>query len=126
MFPRFTKIAVAIALAGSIGLHWAFLQSVAWVGMVVTYSEHATLSEALANTFDGKHPCCLCREIAQGKRSEKKSPVSPELKKFEFLAAQSRFIFKAPSRYWLLMPTEPPVKSVSFTPPTPPPRAALV
>jgi hypothetical protein len=121
-----TKAAVAVALASSIGLHWSFFQSLAWIGMVVTYSQHATLSEALVKTFDGKHPCALCKEIAKGKRSEKKSEFPPQLKKFEFLAAQPQFIFTAPSRYWLLTALDEYLKSVLFTPPTPPPRGALV
>jgi hypothetical protein len=35
---RLLKLPVVLALMVSIGLHWALLQSVAWVGMVVRYS----------------------------------------------------------------------------------------
>jgi hypothetical protein len=68
VFARLPKLAVITALAGSIGLHWGFFQSVAWVGMVINYSHDAPLPEALVKTFDGKHPCCLCKEIAKGKQ----------------------------------------------------------
>jgi hypothetical protein len=71
VFRRLPRLAIAAALA--------------WVGMVVSYSRDALLKEALAKVFDGKHPCRLCREIAKGKQSEKKSASAPAGKKFEFL-----------------------------------------
>ena len=84
MFYRLPKLAIVAALACSIGLHWGFLQSVAWVGMVVNYSQDGTVGEAFAKTFDGKHPCALCKAIAAGKKSEKKSEFPVAGKKFEF------------------------------------------
>ena len=65
--------------------------------MVVSYSEDATLREALVKTLDGKHPCALCKEIAKGKRSEKKSEFPLPSKKFDFLAAKAQFVFAAPT-----------------------------
>jgi hypothetical protein len=64
---------MALALVSSIGLHWAFFQSVAWVGMVITYSQEGTLTQAIVKTFDGKHPCSLCNQIAKAQKSQKKS-----------------------------------------------------
>ncbi len=119
-------MAIVIALACSIGLHWAFFQSLAWVGMVVSYSQDATLKEALVKTFDGKHPCALCKEIAKGKQSEKKSEFPIQLKKLEFLAVKAQFIFAAPTKFWHPMATDDCVKSIFLTPPTPPPRGVLV
>jgi hypothetical protein len=113
-------------LAGSIGLHWAFFQSLAWIGMVVSYSQDATLKEALVKTFDGQHPCVLCKEIAKGKRSEKKSEFPLQLKKFDFLAVKAQFVFAAPTNFWHLMAIDHCLKSVLLTPPTPPPRAVFV
>jgi hypothetical protein len=124
VFHRLTKAAVAVGLACSIGLHWGFFQSVAWVGMVVNYSQNATFTEALVKTFDGKHPCALCQGIARGKQSERKSQFPPELKKFEFLTADAQFIFSAPTHCWVLKHPSERLNSVSFRPPSPPPRAA--
>jgi hypothetical protein len=123
---RLPKLALVIALAGSIGLHWAFFQSLAWMGMVISYSQDTTLREALVKTFDGKHPCTLCKEIAKGKRSEKKSEFSPQLKKLEFLAVKAQFVFTPPSNFWHLLAIDDCLKSVLLTPPTPPPRGVLV
>jgi hypothetical protein len=57
VLTRLSKLVLALALAGSIGLHWAFLQAVAWTGMVASYACILPISEALQKTFDGKHPC---------------------------------------------------------------------
>lgn len=104
-------------------MHWALFQSVAWLGMVVSYSQDAPLKEALVKTFDGRHPCALCKQIAKGKQSEKKTEFSFELKKFEFLTTTAQFIFTAPTHFWHLAAAEESLSSVSLSPPTPPPRA---
>jgi len=116
---------MAVALACSLGFHWALFQSVAWVGMVLNYSQDATLKEALTKTFDGKHPCALCKEIAKGKRSEKKTEQLFQLNKFEFLAVSSHFIFTGPSSFWHLTAGQDCLQSIHLTPPTPPPRGIL-
>ncbi len=90
---------IALALASSIGLHWTVLQAVAWAAMIVSYSQEAPLGEAVVKTFDGQHPCTLCKQIAKGKRSEKKSEYKFELKKVEFPYAPFAFIFRAPSSF---------------------------
>jgi hypothetical protein len=69
---RIAKSLVAILLIVSIGGHWAFLQSVAWVSMVIDYAQDAPISVAVAKTFDGKHPCNLCEIVRHGQDSEKK------------------------------------------------------
>lgn len=113
---------MAAALASSIGLHWAFFQSVAWVGMVVTYSQEGTLTEALVKTFDGKHPCSLCNQIAQAQKSQKKSDRHFEIKKFEFINTGQVIALAAPSHFHL--PTAGNSSAPQFfeTPPVPPPR----
>ena len=52
------------------GGQWLMLQSVAWVNMARAYSQETTLSKALAETFDGNHPCRLCRFIQKEKAAE--------------------------------------------------------
>ena len=39
---------------------------------MVNNSRTLPLPQALAKTFDGKHPCSLCKFVAAGKKSEKK------------------------------------------------------
>src|SRR6266702_1217567 len=87
---------IGLALASSIGLHWTFLQAVAWAGMIVSFSQEAPLGEAVVKTFDGQHPCKLCKQIARGKQSEKKSEYKFESSKLEFSYMPVAFIFRAP------------------------------
>jgi hypothetical protein len=65
------RFATVVVLVLSLGLHWALLQTVAWTGMMVNYSRHASFTEAVSKTFDGKHPCCLCKAIQKGRAGEK-------------------------------------------------------
>jgi hypothetical protein len=83
---RLSQILVVAALVVSIGLHWAVLQSAAWVGMAVAYSvEKGSLSEGLSDTFDGNHPCRLCKAVDEGKNDNDKSGEKSPIKKLEVL-----------------------------------------
>jgi hypothetical protein len=93
--------------------------------MVISYSEHSTLTEALVKTFDGRHPCSLCKRIAQSNQTEKKPEYSNELQKFEFSYAPVAFVFRAPSLYWNMPRRDFAAESLNFTPPSPPPRILL-
>lgn len=42
--------------------------------MVAAYTKQSTLSQALRKTFDGKHPCCLCKVVEAGKKSQDQTP----------------------------------------------------
>jgi hypothetical protein len=91
---KVSKWLLVTALTLSLGFHWAILQSAAWVGMVVKYSECCNFKEALQKTFDGKHPCKLCKLVKEGKQTEKKSEAKLDVKKLDFTAsADSGFHF---------------------------------
>jgi len=122
---RFPRILIALALASSIGLHWPVLQVVAWTGMVISYSQEAPITEAMARTFDGEHPCKLCKQIAKEKRSEKKSEYKSELYELKFRYAPVAFIFRAPSSFWEVVPSDDVAQLLTYTPPIPPPRVFL-
>jgi hypothetical protein len=125
VFHRLPALAIAAALACSIGLHWGFFQSVAWVGMVVSYSQDGPFKEALVKTFDGKHPCPLCKGIARGKQAERKSAAAPAGKKFEFFYSGAAFVFTAPAHCWETCWPNGSLGSLAHTPPVPPPRQLL-
>jgi hypothetical protein len=122
VLSRLPKLLLALALASSIGLHWAFFQTLAWAQMVISYSHTASLTEALEKTFDGKHPCKLCKKIDESKRSEKKSDSEIDLKKFEFSFVASEFIFSAPAFLDEPRPQNDFATALTRTPPVPPPR----
>ena len=126
MLPRVPRILIALALAGSIGLHWAFLQAIAWAGMVISYSQDASLTEAVVKTFDGKHPCPLCKQIAKGKQSEKKPDSNFDSGKLEFPFVPVVFEFSAPSYFWRVRGTDNTLRSMIYAPPSPPPRSSFL
>ncbi|HZI33729.1 MAG TPA: hypothetical protein VFF11_15420, partial [Candidatus Binatia bacterium] len=84
MFPRGGKILVVLALVVITGAHWAALQTVAWTTMLAHNLRTQSVAEAMADTFDGRHPCCLCKAIAAAKKSEKKSDATAPLLKQEY------------------------------------------
>jgi hypothetical protein len=73
------RVFTVLVLVLSLGLHWALLQTLAWTGMIITYSRDASLREAISMTFDGEHPCSLCKVIKQG-RSEEKQPEQQQVR----------------------------------------------
>jgi len=115
-------VLLVFSLAFSLGLHWMFLQSAAWVGMAVSYSQDSSFKEALAKTFDGRHPCKLCKFVAEAKKSEKKQETQKVETKFDLLCAAKPFSLFPPR----LVPLRPSPTLVtggrSDAPPTPPPR----
>lgn len=65
----------------SMGGHLALLQTVAWGNMLVEFSSTNSFSEAVDKTFDGEHPCHLCKVVKKSKsESEKKPLLKAEMK----------------------------------------------
>jgi hypothetical protein len=119
---RLAKFILVLAVACSIGLHWVILQSVAWTSMLADNLRHDSLAQAVTHTFDGQHPCCLCKAIAAGKKSEKKSEFTPLFKTLEFPPATEDFALIIPARFALPSSADIFARTLSETPPTPPPR----
>ena len=101
-----------------------FLQSAAWVGMFLSYAQADTLGAALVKTFDGKHPCTLCKIVQKSAQSKDQRAV-PKLgiKLDDLLTGQLT---------WLYPPWIQPDPQIPFlqaltnphSPPSPPPRLA--
>ena len=127
MRRRLGNIFLAAALFLTTGSQWIVLQSIAWAGMMVAYSQRAPLAVAMRETFDGKHPCPLCRAIAAAKKSEKKNEFTVQTKKLEFPPVTEDFVLLTPAQFHFL-PTANNMfaKSLAHKPPTPPPRGCVV
>jgi hypothetical protein len=69
------RATIISTLCLALGLQWLALQSLAWATMLASNARHAPLTEAVARTFDGDHPCALCHTVATAKKSEKKSDI---------------------------------------------------
>jgi hypothetical protein len=110
----------------SLGLHWAVLQSIAWTGMLIAYSCDSSFKDAVTKTFDGKHPCPMCKVIAQGRAQEKKRDqgAQPGFKLDPALVWQA-------TAFDFARPQDPIVAALMAAPsridppPTPPPRGSL-
>lgn len=126
MLARFGKFLVVVALVTTTGLHWAVLQSVAWTTMLTNNLRTQSLTEAVTHTFDGKHPCCLCKTIAAAKKSGKKTEFTLQIQKIEFPPAPENIVLAAPSRFQVLPLTDGSAESLAVRPPTPPPRGFFV
>ncbi len=93
--------------------------------MIAANLSTESFSDAVKNTFDGQHPCPLCKAVSAAKKSEQKSETPAlELKKFEFVNDAPRLVFAAPQLFTLLGSAIALPASFSFAPPVPPPRAA--
>jgi hypothetical protein len=69
------------ALLLTMGGHQAVLQTVAWGNMLREYSKGSSVTEAAKKTFDGEHPCHLCKVVKESrKQEEKKALVKAESK----------------------------------------------
>ena len=128
LLPRLMRGLVVLALCLSIGLHWAALQSAAWVGMAVAYSVEKGVVEGLSDTFDGDHPCPLCKAVKQGQDAETKpqngqTPPSKtkEVKLTLALVTVPKFVF-SPSepQHWIMTSSE--LRTRREEPVTPPPQ----
>jgi hypothetical protein len=75
---QLVRLVLLLVAASSLGLHYALVQMVGWVNMTVEYSQTAPFSEALAMTFDGDHPCELCKlvekELGNAEQDERRTP----------------------------------------------------
>ena len=123
MLARLSKLLLVAVLSCTLGLHWALLQSAAWVGMVVSYSQTAPLNEALAMTFDGKHPCNLCKFVRDGHRSEHKKETQKPVVQLDVLLDASRIVICPPLVEPAFRASLRIMDSRADSPPIPPPRS---
>ena len=121
---RLHNLIAAVLLIFSIGGHWTLLQSGAWIGMFISFSQSDSVAEAVAKTFDGNHPCKMCKFVTEGKKAEKKHEHQLSKLKIDFFLTQSDFVLWNPAfreeRIRLALVGS----EQSYSPPTPPPRSS--
>jgi hypothetical protein len=126
VFRKLGQVLMIVAVLTAAGTHWFAFQSVAWTTMLAENLQTSSLSQAIQRTFDGRHPCCLCKEIAKDKQSEKKSDVQNELKKLDFSHSHSEFVFCAPSHFYEVRSATDTAISLAEPPSLPPPKELFV
>lgn len=112
-----------VFLCGSCG-DALFVQSIAWTKMMFTFAQQGSLHFALKKTFDGKHPCKICREI------KRKNARSPQLAassvdaglKFLYKFSKTVFEFRSSEASAYLVSKFAYAKSLDYPPLRRPPR----
>ena len=126
MFRQAGRVATIGALCCAIGLQWVALQSVAWTSMLIQYSKRGRLCQAIAQTFDGAHPCSLCHVVASGKASEKKKDVQSSAPRIDIICVASVIRLMAPFVRYQYITGNFSVSEIQQSPPVPPPRLMAI
>jgi hypothetical protein len=119
---RFAQILCLVAVFQLLGGHWAILQTTAWVGMIIEYSAADGVQVGLSKTFDGEHPCELCKSIAKNTGAERKHVTQVELGKINSIAPANATVLCPPARFWYQAVSVQSAFGVSRPPLVPPPR----
>lgn len=92
--------------------------------MLIDNLTTTSFSLAVQRTFDGNHPCALCKAIDEGKKSERKSDTLVPLKKFEGINAGVAIVFFPSASFPTITTQAAFLDTHLHAPPTPPPRSA--
>jgi hypothetical protein len=120
-------LAALLAILLASGTHWVALQAVAFGTMIVRYAQDVPWSQAIANTFDGQHPCPLCHAVQEGRQQEEKQRPLLDLEQRSELAvppATLQAVARSTTSLELPALRLTPWRSVSYPPPKPRPRPA--
>jgi hypothetical protein len=93
--------------------------------MLIEYSKRAPLCQAIAQTFDGAHPCSLCHIVATGKASEKKSDMQPPVPKIDIICVARVIRLISPFALFQYALRDFSFSEIEQSPPVPPPRSLL-
>jgi hypothetical protein len=125
VFRCIARVVTILALCCAIGLHWLTLQSIAWTSMIIDYSKRGSLCKAITQTFDGAHPCSLCRAVNVGKNSEKKSDLQAPTPKIDMICVWRRASSLRPFIPFEYTMGDFRSSQIGQSPPVPPPRFLL-
>jgi hypothetical protein len=126
VFARIGKMFVIVTLVATTGAHWALLQSVAWTTMLADNLRTRSVTEAVSQTFDGDHPCPLCKAITAAKKSEHKSEAASPAQKLEFPPSAEKMVLIVPKNFHSFPPVNYFAESLPQKPLLPPPRSFFV
>jgi len=107
------------------GGHWTAMQAIAWARMLVDYTQRSGVVMAVSETFDGAHPCSMCRAVEKGSSEQKQPDVQASVLKITMLQWQPmRLIFQEPGRIpWRISDWQ--MSARADEPSVPPPRMIL-
>lgn len=110
------------ALVTAFSGHWIVLQSVAWTAMILDNTRRSEWRDAFAKTFDGRHPCPLCKSIEKGRQSEKKRDAQVVASKLNLFHQAHAVALSPPHDFRQLQTPDTFSQRLPHRPPVPPPR----
>jgi hypothetical protein len=119
------RVLTIFALCCAIGLHWVAIQSIGWTTMLIEYSKRVPLRQAIAQTFDGSHPCALCHVVTTGKKSEKKSEFQIPTPKIDLICLARVLRVVPPFVGFEYGAIDYSFSIIGDSPPVPPPRSLV-
>ena len=122
---RWTSSLSVVLLSLTLGWHWLALQSIAWASMLVERTQESSLSVAWSTTFDGQHPCRICKAVAEGQSDETRTASTVSVHMLEAAAPSTlAVVISAPRVEPFALRRHPAPRSRGDRPILPPPRQA--
>jgi len=84
---RFAQIILVFAVFCMANGSDFIAQGFAWGTMIIDYSSHDTVVEAVLKTFDGNHPCKICKKVDEQQHSQTKRMMEAGLRKLDLCCA---------------------------------------
>ncbi len=92
---------------------------------VANAKQTPSLAEAVAKTFDGNHPCDLCKGINAAQHSQKKQEAQPAPSKPDLICTARPIRIISSFQDFHYAESAVPVSERGQSPPVPPPRTVL-
>ena len=94
--------------------------------MIIDYSKRGSFCQAVAQTFDGAHPCSLCHIVDKGTSTEKKSDLQLLTSKIDMICTKRAITLIRPCAYVDYVVSHFSAFKLEESPPVPPPRNSFV
>jgi hypothetical protein len=120
--PRFHNVIAACLLIVAIGGNLAILQCFGWMGMLVSYAQQDGFALAIEKTFDGKHPCKICKVVKKSGETEQSKELPKSAGKIDCILTEKTISNWTTT--WIEIETQADESArLRFVlPPTPPPK----
>lgn len=125
MFRPAGRTITVVALCFAVGLQWFAVQSVAWTVMMVRSARHVSFCQAVKSTFDGAHPCDLCKQLSKARDAEKKQDSQCGTAKMDLICVVREIGVLPPFALLDYPGLVNSLAEASQQPPSPPPRPDL-
>jgi hypothetical protein len=121
---RFAQVILVFAVFCMANGSDFIVQGFAWGTMIIDYSSRDTVVEAVLKTFDGNHPCKICKKVDEQQNSQTKRMIETGLRKLDLCCAAPE-LFELPDLGSTSFPAfETKTLPMSGDPPFQPPRSA--